>query len=127
MKELRCGSQNVIVWHDPEKQTVMRRRGCGSRDFIQMGRSTSRLQLHCPVREKNGEATAASPRLRTAPHSDVASVFTDNSMRDPQPQTGALLTFCCEERLENLSPALSGDARPVVRNEDTNAAGFRVP
>ena len=92
-----------------------------------MGSSIPRLRLHCLVGEENGEAGAASPRLRTAAHSDAASVFTDNSMCDPQPQPGTLLTFCCEERLENLSSLLRRDARPVVGNEDTNATGFRVP
>src|SRR5207253_9268221 len=101
--------------------------GPGSRDFIQMGSSILGPRLHCLVGEKNGEAGAASPRLRTAAHSDAASVFTDNSMCDPQPQPGTLLTFCCEERLENLSSLLRRDARPVVGNEDTNTAGFRVP
>src|SRR5437667_3388910 len=55
-----------------------------------MGSSIPRLRLHCLVGEKNGEAGATSPRLRTAAHPDAASVFTDNSMCDPQPQPGTL-------------------------------------
>src|SRR2546428_13047454 len=92
-----------------------------------MRSSIPRLRLHCLVGEKNGEAGAASPRLRTAAHSDAASVFADNSMCDPQPQPGTLLTFCCEERLANLSSLLRRDARPVLGNETANTAGFWVP
>ena len=57
----------------------------------------------------------------------VPAVLFDNSIRYPEPDTGAPLALGGVERLKQLGKVIGSNTRTIVENADAHAFGTRVP
>src|SRR5215469_9461702 len=81
--------------------------------------STLPVAILCWTPNWKGHAESRAPAL-AASKLDRTAVRLDDALRDPQSQTGALLVFAREERLEDVRQVLLLDALACIAHLDVH-------
>src|SRR5690242_172402 len=87
-------------------------------------RDGSVVQVH--ARQENGKARPAVSRRHAAAHANGPTVLLDDAVGYPEPQTGALFSFGCKERLKQAAAVFGSDTAAIIGNGDAYAAALRI-